>query len=308
MFYQYTDKLTPVNPDEIDENRLTVGYANCNELSEFSRIFGFAESTTAACLEPTKYFRSGVELYDNYTFTELRIIDIETEDDCVAIYIKKNLLVVVDVSDKDGSTKSKFMSAIKRYSPENVTLEKIIYAFFDSLVAGDIKIIEDIGLQLSALEEQLHSGDVDESFNTILFEKKKLLLSLHNYYEQILDITESIDENENDIFTTDHLMYINNITRRVERLREDADSLKNTVEHLQSAYSSYLDAKLNNTMKFFTVLTSIFFPLTIIVGWYGMNFDSMPEFRWKYGYLYVILLSVVLAGSLAIIGKKKKWY
>ena len=103
-------------------------------------------------------------------------------------------------------------------------------------------------------------------------------------------------------------MYINNITKRVERLREDVDSLKNTVEHLQDAYSSYLDAKLNNTMKRFTVITSIFFPMTIIVGWYGMNFESMPEFSWKYGYIYVIALSVIVAGTLAIIGKKRKWY
>lgn len=39
----------------------------------------------------------------------------------------------------------------------------------------------------------------------------------------------------------------------------------------------YLDQKMNSTMKVFTVLTSIFFPLTIIVGWYGMNFSNMPE-------------------------------
>lgn len=308
MFYQFTDVMSEIDADSIDEKLLTVGYVNGSELSKIYERFGFAESTVETCRRPTRYFRSGVELYDNYTFTELRIIDIESEDDCVALYVRKNMLVIVDVADKDGSTKSKFMSALKRYPPENVTLEKVIFAFFDSLVSGDIKILEDIGLQISALEEQLHEDSVDESFNTLLFEKKKLLLGLRNYYEQILDITESIEENENDIFATDHLMYINNITKRVERLREDVDSLKNGIEHLQDAYSSYLDAKLNNTMKIFTVITSIFFPLTIIVGWYGMNFETMPEFSWKYGYLYVIVLSVITAGVLAVIGKKKKWF
>lgn len=308
MFFQFSNKINEISADEIDDSFLTVGYVNGDELLSCSQKFGFAKSTVETCRKPTKYFRSGVELYDNYTFTELRIIDIETADDCVALYIRKNMLLVVDVSDKDGSTKRKFMSALRRYAPENTTLEKVIYAFFDSLVAGDIKIIEDIGMQLSSLEEELHEGSVDETFNTVILEKKKLLLSLHNYYEQILDITESIDENENDLFQSDHLMYINNITKRVERLREDVDSLKNTVEHLQDAYSSYLDAKLNNTMKRFTVITSIFFPMTIIVGWYGMNFESMPEFSWKYGYIYVIALSVIVAGALAIIGKKRKWY
>ena len=77
---------------------------------------------------------------------------------------------------------------------------------------------------------------------------------------------------------------------------------------MQDAYSSFLDMKLNHTMKIFTVVTTIFFPLTIIVGWYGMNFQSMPEFAWKYGYLYVILLSAAVITVLMLIAKKRKWF
>lgn len=84
--------------------------------------------------------------------------------------------------------------------------------------------------------------------------------------------------------------------------------LRNTVEHLQDAYSSWLDSQMNRTMKIFTVLTSVFFPLTIIVGWYGMNFTTMPELAWRYGYIYVILLSIVTVVLLAFIGKRKKWF
>ena len=61
-------------------------------------------------------------------------------------------------------------------------------------------------------------------------------------------------------------------------------------------------------MKIFTVITSIFFPLTIIVGWYGMNFESMPEFKWRYGYVYVILLSVATVLALTAFGRRKKWF
>ncbi|MBR3737864.1 MAG: magnesium transporter, partial [Eubacterium sp.] len=92
------------------------------------------------------------------------------------------------------------------------------------------------------------------------------------------------------------------------RLREDTDSLSSSVNHLQDAYSASLDIKLNKVMKRFTVITSIFFPLTLIVGWYGMNFQSMPEFAWEYGYVFVIALSVLVVTSLILIGKKKKWF
>jgi len=61
-------------------------------------------------------------------------------------------------------------------------------------------------------------------------------------------------------------------------------------------------------MNLFTLITTIFFPLTILVGWYGMNFNSMPEFTWKYGYIYVIALSVAIVVVMMFIGKKKKWF
>lgn len=131
---------------------------------------------------------------------------------------------------------------------------------------------------------------------------------MHNYYEQLIDITEALEENENNLFDSEDLMYISNIENKIIRLREDVDSLSSTISHLQDAYSSSLDLKLNHTMKVFTVLTSIFFPLTLITGWYGMNFHRMPELAWKYGYVYVIALSVLVVAFLMLVGKKKKWF
>ena len=153
---------------------------------------------------------------------------------------------------------------------------------------------KEINVRLSD-EEMIHHPDVT-------------IFSESDAYEQLLDITEAIEENENEIFDDDNLIYIMNISNKISRLKEDTDSLSSSVNHLQDAYSSSLDIKLNNVMKRFTVITSIFFPLTLIVGWYGMNFKAMPEFDWKYGYIFVIALSVCVVSVLMIIGKKKKWF
>ncbi|MBQ7203142.1 MAG: hypothetical protein IJS03_03880 [Eubacterium sp.] len=311
MFYKIGQKLTEITADEIDENTLTVGYLSAKELAPLGKKYGFARSTVAACQEVNEHFRSGVEVYDDYTFTELRIVNKKnpsTTEDSVAVYVMKNMLLVVDVEDYDSSTKQKFMSALNRYSYKNTTLEKLIYAFLDSLINDDFKFIEDLGNEITALEEDVIKGDVDDDFNLNLLQLKKELLTMHNYYEQILDITDAIEENENDLFEAEDLWYIANLSQKVTRLREDTDTLSSSVTHLQDAYSASLDLKLNNTMKYFTVLTSIFFPLTLIVGWYGMNFKYMPEFEWKYGYIFVIILSVVVVATLTLFGKKKKWF
>jgi magnesium transporter len=217
------------------------------------------------------------------------------------------MLIVVEVDDHDGSSREKFLCALEKYSPQNITLQKLIYSFLDTLVGDDMKIIEDTGIIINKLEELVLKDKANENFNLQLLQLKKELHNIHNYYEQLVDISEALEDNENDIFDNEDLRYISNYTNKVIRMREDIRSLSSAVVHLQDAYSSFLELKLNHTMKVFTVITSIFFPLTVIVGWYGMNFQSMPEFTWKYGYLFVIVLSIFVVALLVIIVKKRKW-
>ena len=312
MFFKIeNDKVTSITAEQIDDSFITAGYMSNKELAESGRSFGFSHTTIEACRVANQNFRSGVEVYDDYTFTELKIIDpahFEDESDCVALLIKKNMIIVVDVLDRDSSTKNKFIAAINKRHVKGVTLEKIIYTFLEYLIAGSISYIENTGNTITQMEEDVLKEKTDDDFNLDLLTLKRELLTMHNYYEQLLDITDAIEENENELFEDDDLRYIANMHLKVQRLKEDIDSLSSLVVHLQDAYSASLDLSLNHTMKRFTVITSIFFPLTLIVGWYGMNFDSMAEFHWKYGYLFVILLSIAVVTVLAIISKKKKWF
>lgn len=311
MFYRIGNSIVPVSTDDIDENILTAGYVSAQEFAQIGERFGFSHTTVEACQMANKNFRSGVDVFDDYTFTELKVIDpfdFKSEPDCVALLIKKNMIIVVDVEDKDGSTKNKFFSAVNKRHSKGITLEKIIYTFIELLISGNTKYIEDTGMEITELEKDVLTENTDDDFNLDLLNLKKELLTMHNFYEQLIDIIEAVEENENDIFESDDLRYIANMHNKVQRLKEDVDSLSSLVVHLQDAYSAALDLSLNHTMKRFTVITSIFFPLTLIVGWYGMNFDSMPEFHWRYGYLFVILLSIVVVAVLAIIGKRKKWF
>ena len=72
--------------------------------------------------------------------------------------------------------------------------------------------------------------------------------------------------------------------------------------------SAHLDIAQNGVMQLLTIVTTIFLPLTLLVGWYGMNFSGMPELHWKYGYPTIILVSVaVVVLSLWVCKKKKFW-
>ena len=93
----------------------------------------------------------------------------------------------------------------------------------------------------------------------------------------------------------------------MERYLNAVQSLRESVAQLREAYQSQLSIQQNDLMKIFTVVTAVFLPLTLLVGWYGMNFVGMPELGWRYGYPAVIVLSVLIVAWLLWYFRKNKW-
>ena len=133
------------------------------------------------------------------------------------------------------------------------------------------------------------------------------LIDLRVHYEQLIDLGQELEENENGFFDVDNLRFFRLFTERVIRLQDTVTSLKDYVVQLRDLVQSELEVRQNKIMTLLTVITSIFLPLTLIAGWYGMNFRYMPELEWKISYPIVILISILIVVVCLIWFKKKKW-
>ena len=136
---------------------------------------------------------------------------------------------------------------------------------------------------------------------------RRELLRLRRYYEQLDSIFRELAENENGLLQREQARRFANLGNRTERYLNSVQALRESVAHLREAYQSQLSIRQNDLMKVFTVVTAVFLPLTLLTGWYGMNFTSMPELRWRYGYPAVIVLGVTIVGVLLWWFKRKKW-
>lgn len=308
MFYNFLGSVQAPSTHLPDGDGITAGYITAQELEKIAPVLGFSATTTRQCREEVRYFRNSIEVYDQYSFgTIKRTTGDENGEDCIAFYITARLFLVVDIRDSDGSTKRAFEAVLKRFPTATVTLEKLVFAFLDAMIEGDAKLLEDMEFSLSAPEERVLQGDAEDGFIAFLLAERRKLLLLRNYYEQLIDVGKALEENENDIFTDKDLRYFKIFTDKAERLERNVRSLYEQLMQLREAYQSMLDIRLNNIMKIFTVLSAIFLPLTLITGWYGMNFVGMPELLWRYGYLYVILLSATVALICIGVFKRKHW-
>ena len=133
------------------------------------------------------------------------------------------------------------------------------------------------------------------------------LRDIRTHYSQLIDLSQELEENENNFFKQDNIRFFKLFTNRVSRLYDIVNSLLDYTIQIRDTYESRIEVKQNRIMTLLTVVTTIFMPLTLIAGWYGMNFKYMPELNWEIGYPLVFIVSVLIVVLSLVFFKMKKW-
>ena len=179
--------------------------------------------------------------------------------------------------------------------------------FFLTVTADDIDGLEQIEEIVTKLDNDvLCSKKPETDVSTRIAAMRHDLIRLKRYYEQLGFITESLSECE--IIEADSVLskHLATLQRRGAHLLGYVVNLREYTTQVREAYQAQIDIEQNEIMKVFTLVAAIFLPLTLLVGWYGMNFP-LPEFGWKYGYLYFGSLCVACVVVFLIIFKRKRW-
>lgn len=310
MFYQIQDRLSPIRLEEYNPSLLTLGIISLKELTECYTVFGFSQSTVLECQDVTRKLHGIMGIYDDYHFCIITAIDTKSFihlEDRIAIYIKENLFLIVIIKDQDNSIHMDLFDSLDKLNLSKISLERLIYGFLERLLVNNYTMLEEIEDTISEFEESIDDNRLPKDFYHEIAGVRKRLLLLDNYYEQLIFIGEELSDNSIGLFAEDRLRYFKLFTDRVSRLSNTVRKLDDYSIHVRDAYHARMDYNLNNIMKFFTVITTIFLPLTLIVGWYGMNFSNMPELNWKYGYPLVIIISVAVVLISIFYFKRKKF-
>jgi magnesium transporter len=243
--------------------------------------------------------------YDSLTGT-FRIPDREnigSKDYRFAFALDEKGIVFID----DSGKVEKMIDAIRRKKRwRKPSLERFLYDFLEQIVEGDLRVLERYEAELNQIEETILNTPDPENIgrvNEIHSDIRKLLI----HYEQIIDMTQELEENENGFFSEENLRYIHLFMNLLARRHDSAASLRDYTMQVRDLYHAQLEVRQNRIMTLLTIVTTIFMPLTLIAGWYGMNFRYMPELEWRFGYPLVFLVSIAVAAACLLFFKKKKW-
>ena len=225
----------------------------------------------------------------------------------------EKVLVYLDQEDlfffcRDEAAAQYVRGAVQELNGSGVTdNQQLLYRFFAGLFKGDMAYLEKLEAKINEGEGIILEGRAKDDAPRRIAAWRRELLRLKRYCEQLDSIFDELAENDNSLLGKQNTRRFANLGNRMERYLNAVQSLRESVAQLREAYQSQLSIQQNDLMKIFTVVTAVFLPLTLLVGWYGMNFVGMPELHWKYGYPAVILVSVGIVAALVIYFKKKKW-
>lgn len=257
-----------------------------------------------------RYLREGqIETFES--FERFNIIAFDWYDIASASEDAPQMMIYQDGEDLFFLCENEWMRervvSIIQMETADVPLEnqQLLYRFFVRLLKGDTAHLDAIEMEITDAEDEMISGVKRHYLGKIVGHRKELL-RLKRYYEQLDSIFDELTANDNGLLSRDSVRRFRILDSRVERYAGDVLNLREYVTQMREAYQSQIDIQQNELMKVFTVVTVIFLPLTLLVGWYGMNF-RMPELEWAYGYPVMIGISVVLVVWLLVIFKKKKW-
>ncbi|MCR5322971.1 MAG: magnesium transporter CorA [Lachnospiraceae bacterium] len=304
MFYLINEILTPAGESEwTNASKQYVAVLTLNEWREHRDKFNMGID-----MDPdiTEIFTTKAEVnYDSLTgsFAIPDRKDLSGDDRKFSFALDEKGIVFID----DSGVAENLIENIRRTKRWKFpSLERFIYDFLDQIVKDDLRIMENYESELDAMEQAIINND-EEPPSGRLNDIRNDIRYLRIHYEQLIDFGQELEENENNFFQSKNLRYFRSFLNRMARLHDASTSLRDYTVQIRDLHKSQLDVKQNRIMTVLTVVTTIFMPLTLIVGWYGMNFRYMPELEWRWGYPVVIAACIMIAGGLLLFFRKKKW-
>lgn len=302
MYYQLNDILKRLNDIDQTKNCFFAAVLTPDDWKSQKELLGFPDYTG---FEHYSIYNCKAEVYAKYVFGSIVVPDKQHVSDTpcrLLYYINENGIAIIDESTLSNEIIGRI---VQKYQNQPMTPELFFYNFLSDFLEPDLDLLESYENRLFSMEENALTGKIDRILPRLLKIRRELG-QIRYYYEQLSDMAQVLETDEKHYFNPDELSYFHQFSDRVDRLKDMAQQSIEYCQTLRDVYQTELDHIQNKTTQFLTIITTIFLPLTVITGWYGMNFENMPELDSRWGYFVVILVSAaVIVGEIIYLKKKK---
>lgn len=183
----------------------------------------------------------------------------------------------------------------------------LTYLLLDTIIDGYFPVVEHYEDRIEALEDMIISNPDRDTMQEI-YDVRRELLALRRLIWPMRNVLHLLMRDHHGIVSDEVQIYFRDSYDHVIQILEIIEAYRELAASLMDVYMSTMGNKLNEIMKFLTVISTIFIPLTFIVGVYGMNFENMPELKGEWSYFLVWLVMLAVAGGLIFYFWRKGWF
>ncbi|MEI3581040.1 MAG: CorA family divalent cation transporter [Acutalibacteraceae bacterium] len=219
----------------------------------------------------------------------------------IGFYLDDDQLLFIE----DNGFLLPFLKTIEKTPLGSCTLSYVVLCMLGALIEDDALDLERLEDKLAKIEENLLRRIPDSFYATVIAYRRELT-ALRAFYEQMMNIGDQMQAYIDMELDSREQAGWKLFVSRCDRLHSHVEMLKEYLLQIRELYQSQIEVQQNRIMTFLTIVTTIFMPLTLIAGWFGMNFPNMLMFQWKYGYLFVIVLSVSIVVAEFFYFRRKK--
>lgn len=255
--------------------------------------------------------RPKLEGFDGYFFLAAKMITFDTRaakltSEHVSIVFGQGFLVLFLQDPEDLFAPIRQRLEAGKGKIRGSGSDYLAYALVDAIVDYYFHVLEEIGERVETLEDEVVNNPTARTLRTI-HDVKRELIALRRSIWPMREVVNAMIRDESPLISKDVKIYLRDLYDHTVHVIDSVETMRDIITGTLDVYLSSVSNRLNQVMKVLTVMSSIFIPLTFIVGVYGMNFHYMPELEWRWGYPGVWLFMIALTGVLLELFRRKKW-
>lgn len=278
-------------------------------LMELGEAFGL-DPMTLEDIANTNH-RPKCEVFPNYLFVVLKMLWYEqagrsVASEHVSLILGPNFVLsfLEDEGDLFDGVRHRIRNRLGRV--RTMKADYLLYCLMDVIVDHYFTVVQSIGDEVEVVDESLML-DPRYDFIRSIHHFKREVMTLRRAVWPMREIASQLTRRETPLLQEETLVFWRDLYDHTLQVIEMVEASREMLASLHDSYLSSMSNRMNEVMKVLTIISTIFIPLSFIAGVYGMNFENMPELRWREGYRMVLLFMVVVGVGLVVFFRKRRW-
>jgi magnesium transporter len=258
------------------------------------------------------YKRSKLEEYPNYLFFTIKSALTDNQhqhllyQENISFILGKNYLISFQEKSSDHFTDVRDRIEKKRGRIRVKGADFLLFRMLDSIIDNYFEVLEDIVSSIEKFEKVVIRNPQSSTLKNIEIQKRKLI-ELRKIVFPLKEVTSQLEKLNSSFLMKENFHYFSDLKDSCLTILDEIDANKQILDGMANLYFAVQGQKMNEVIKLLTIVSTIFIPLTFIVGVYGMNFENMPELPLKYGYFMVWGIMVLIVVAMILFFKRKGW-